>query len=73
VPAVKVSARIATLELAEPFTISRGTTETIEVVYVELEHAGQTGYGEATPIERYDQTAETALAFVEEHGDQRST
>jgi L-alanine-DL-glutamate epimerase-like enolase superfamily enzyme len=66
---VKLSARIATLELAEPFTISRGTTETTEVVYVELEHDGQTGYGEATPIDRYDQTAESALAFVEEHAD----
>jgi L-alanine-DL-glutamate epimerase-like enolase superfamily enzyme len=66
---VKLSARIATLELAEPFTISRGTTETTEVVYVELEHDGRTGYGEATPIDRYDQTAESALAFVEEHAD----
>jgi L-alanine-DL-glutamate epimerase-like enolase superfamily enzyme len=66
---VKLSARIATLELAEPFTISRGTTETTEVVYVELEHDGRTGYGEATPIDRYDQTAESAMAFVEEHAD----
>ena len=66
---MKVLARTATLELAEPFTISRGTTETTDVVYVEIEHEGQIGYGEATPIDRYDQTAETALAYIEEHGD----
>jgi L-Ala-D/L-Glu epimerase len=66
---VKISARTATLELAEPFRISRGTTETTDVVYVEVEHEGQTGYGEATPIDRYEQTAESALAYVEEHGD----
>jgi L-alanine-DL-glutamate epimerase-like enolase superfamily enzyme len=65
---VKVSARIATLELAEAFRISRGTTETTEVVYLEIEHEGEVGYGEATPIDRYNQTAESALAFVEEHG-----
>ena len=66
---MKISARIATLELAEPFTISRGTTETADVVYVEIEHEGQRGYGEAVPIDRYDQTAESALAYIEEHGD----
>jgi len=67
---VKLSARIATVELAEPFTISRGTQETAEVVYVEIEHEGQTGYGEATPIDRYEQTAESAVAYLEQHADE---
>jgi len=66
---VKLTARIATLELAETFVIARSSQDTAEVVYVEIEHDGQTGYGEATPIERYDQTAESALAYIEEHGD----
>jgi L-alanine-DL-glutamate epimerase-like enolase superfamily enzyme len=66
---VKISARRATLELAETFVIARSSQDTAEVVYVEIEHEGQIGYGEATPIERYDQTAESALAYVEEHGD----
>jgi L-alanine-DL-glutamate epimerase-like enolase superfamily enzyme len=66
---VKLTARIATLELAETFVIARSSQDTAEVVYVEIEHEGQTGYGEATPIERYDQTAESALAYIEEHGD----
>jgi len=66
---MKLSARVTTLDLAEPFTISRGTTEKTEVVYVEIEQEGETGYGEATPIDRYDQTAESALAFVDEHAE----
>ena len=66
---MKLTARIATLELAERFVIARSSQDTAEVVYVEIEHEGQTGYGEATPIERYDQTAESALAYIEEHGD----
>jgi len=66
---VQLSARIATLELAETFVIARSAQDTAEVVYVELEHEGVTGYGEATPIERYDQSAGSALAFLEEHAD----
>ena len=60
-----VRARVATLELAERFTIARGSTETAEVVEVEIEHAGERGYGEAAPIERYGESAASALAFVE--------
>ncbi len=63
---MQVAARIATLDLAEVFTIARGSTETAEVVYVSVEHAGETGWGEAAPIERYDETAASALAFVDQ-------
>jgi len=63
---VELTARIVSLELAEPFTISRGTAEVVEVVYVEIRHDGVTGVGEAAPIERYDETAASALAFAEE-------
>ena len=63
---MQLSARIATLELNEPFTIARGTQDTADVVYVEIEHEGLSGYGEATPIERYDQTVESALAYLQE-------
>jgi L-alanine-DL-glutamate epimerase-like enolase superfamily enzyme len=64
-----VTARIATLDLAEVFTIARSSQDTAEVVYVSVEHAGETGWGEAAPIERYDETAASALAFVEAHAD----
>ena len=70
---MQLSARIATLELAETFTISRGSQDTADVVYVEIEHEGLIGYGEATPIERYDQTAESALAYLEEHAESSAT
>jgi len=66
---VQISARIASLPLAEPFVIARETTAEAEVVWVEIEHEGKSGYGEAAPIERYDESAESALAYVEEVAD----
>jgi L-alanine-DL-glutamate epimerase-like enolase superfamily enzyme len=65
---MRLSAQIVKLELAEPFVIARDTTEVAEVVWVELEHEGTRGYGEAAPIERYDDSAESALAYVESVG-----
>jgi L-alanine-DL-glutamate epimerase-like enolase superfamily enzyme len=62
---VNLSARTVTLRLAETFTIARGSEDEAEVVQVELAHEGQTGYGEAAPIERYDESAESALAYLE--------
>ena len=61
-----LTARIATLELAETFTIARSSQDSADVVWVELEHDGVTGYGEAAPIDRYEETAESALAYLEE-------
>jgi len=63
---VQLRVRIEALPLAEPFVIARNTTEVAEVVWVELEHEGETGYGEAAPIERYDESPESAAAYVEE-------
>ncbi len=64
-----LSARIATLRLAETFTISRGSEDEADVVQIELSHDGHSGFGEAAPIERYDETAESALAYVEAQAD----
>ena len=66
---MEVAARIVTLELAETFVISRRASDSEEVVQVELTHSGVRGYGEAAPIERYDESAESACAYVEEHAD----
>ncbi|HET7856488.1 MAG TPA: dipeptide epimerase [Gaiellaceae bacterium] len=63
---MKLTARTVTLELAERFVISRSAQETADVVYVELEHEGERGYGEAAPIERYGESVESALAFLDE-------
>ncbi len=63
---MELEARIATLRMAETFVISRGAADEAEVVFVEIRHDGVSGYGEATPIDRYDESAESALAFVRE-------
>ena len=63
-----VDARIVTLELAETFVISRSAVDTEDVVQVRLSHSGVHGYGEAAPIDRYDESPASALAYVQEHG-----
>jgi L-Ala-D/L-Glu epimerase len=62
---MRLSARKATIELAETFVISRSSQDSADVVYVEVEHDGVTGFGEAAPIERYDQSADSALAYLD--------
>ena len=52
--------------MAETFVISRGAADEAEVVVVEIRNDGVTGYGEANPIERYDESAATALAFLQD-------
>lgn len=65
---MQIDARIVRLRLAETFVIARESRDEEDVVQVELTHEGVTGRGEAAPIERYDESAESALAFVREHG-----
>jgi L-alanine-DL-glutamate epimerase-like enolase superfamily enzyme len=62
---VELETRTATLRMAETFVISRGASDEAEVVVVEIRHDGVSGYGEANPIERYDESAASALAFLE--------
>jgi L-alanine-DL-glutamate epimerase-like enolase superfamily enzyme len=64
---VEVSARIVTLELAETFVISRNARDSEDVLVVELRHSGVSGFGEAQPIDRYEETVESAQAYLEEH------
>ena len=66
---MKIEARIVRLRLAETFVISRESQDVADVVQVEITHDGITGHGEAAPIERYAESAESALAFVREHAD----
>ena len=65
---MELSARIETLALAETFVIARESRDEEEVLQVELRHDGVTGYGEGAAIDRYEETAQSALAYVEEHG-----
>jgi L-Ala-D/L-Glu epimerase len=66
---MNITGRIARLELAETFVIARDATDVAEVVQVEIRHGDVSGYGEGAPIDRYEETAESALAYVEEHAE----
>jgi L-alanine-DL-glutamate epimerase-like enolase superfamily enzyme len=66
---VEVSARIVTLELAETFVISRSASDTADVLVVEVRHSGVSGFGEAAPVDRYGESAESAQAYVDEHAE----
>jgi L-alanine-DL-glutamate epimerase-like enolase superfamily enzyme len=61
-----LEARTVTLPLAERFTISRSTQNDVELAQVEVVHDGVSGFGEAAPIDRYDQTAASARAWLEQ-------
>jgi L-alanine-DL-glutamate epimerase-like enolase superfamily enzyme len=63
-----VRAEIVRLHLAETFVIARESQDRADVVHVTISHEGVEGRGEAAPIDRYDETAASALAFVSEHG-----
>jgi len=63
---VELTARKETLRLAETFVISRGADDEAEVVQVEIRHDGLAGFGEAAPIDRYDESADSALAWLGE-------
>src|SRR5438034_9405663 len=63
---MELEARAATYEFAETFVISRDSSDESESVVAEISHAGQTGYGEGTPIERYYEDGASAVEFL--HG-----
>lgn len=69
---MELAARVATVTLAETFTISRGSEDEAQVVQVTVRHDGVEGHGEAAPLAHYGQTAEGAaewLRHVELGGD----
>jgi L-alanine-DL-glutamate epimerase-like enolase superfamily enzyme len=53
-----------TLELKQPFTISRGTKKEVKNVFLKLTADGLTGYGEAAPNTRYEEDAEKVIQFL---------
>jgi L-Ala-D/L-Glu epimerase len=64
---MQVLSRIVRLELAETFVIARDATDHADVLEVEIGHDGVTGFGEGAPVERYEQSGESAKRFVDEH------
>ena len=61
-----LTSRAVTLRLAETFTISRSSEDEAEVVQVEVKQGDATGYGEGAPIERYEESAASAGAWLEQ-------
>ena len=53
------------MRLAETFTISRGSEDEADVVQVEIVHDGVSGFGEAAPLAHYDESAASALAWLD--------
>ncbi len=62
---MQLDARKATIHLAETFTISRRSQDEAEVVQVEIHHGETSGFGEAAPIARYEESADRALAWLD--------
>ncbi len=54
------------LELRHTFRLARGDSDTRRVLMVEIEHDGLVGLGEAAPIARYGQDADSAARAAEE-------
>jgi L-alanine-DL-glutamate epimerase-like enolase superfamily enzyme len=63
---MQVSSRPVTLQLAETFVISRSARDEETVLQVEVTSSGVRGFGEAAPIARYEESAASAQAYVEE-------
>jgi L-Ala-D/L-Glu epimerase len=61
---VELRTTTASLTLAEPFGISRGSRTTQSVVQLELEHDGITGRGEATPVYYRGQSVDSTAEFL---------
>ena len=61
-----LTSRAVTLQLAETFTISRSSEDEAQVVQVEVRHGSLVGYGEAAPIARYEESAASAQAWLEQ-------
>ncbi len=60
-----VTVKIYELKLRQAWGLSRGTWTTRRNAFVRIERDGVIGFGEAAPIARYSETAESAAAFIE--------
>ena len=66
---MEVEAQIVQLRLVETFVIAREASDHADVVHVTVSHAGSSGHGEAAPVARYDESAESAMSFLRAHTD----
>lgn len=62
---IRLRHHVVELQLRHTFRLARGDSDSRRVVVVEIEHDGLVGRGEAAPIARYGQDAESAARAVE--------
>src|SRR5919201_1510175 len=62
--AVEIEARSRIVRLAETFTMARGAADEAETIEVEVRQDGNSGVGEGTPIDRYDEDAARGVEFL---------
>jgi L-alanine-DL-glutamate epimerase-like enolase superfamily enzyme len=63
--APRVAVKLYDLKLKHAWGLSRGTWTTRRNCFVRVERDGIAGLGEAAPIARYNETAESTAAFIE--------
>ncbi len=61
----RLSVKLMDLQLRHAWGLSRGTWTTRRNAFVKLERDGTSGLGEAAPIARYEESAESAAAFIQ--------
>ncbi len=61
---MNIRAKDVDLHLKYTFTISRSSEDVSEVVITELDHEGTTGYGEASPSSRYNESRASVREFL---------
>ena len=65
---MQLSHRTVTVTLGSPFRISRSVTEQATMLEIAIEAQGAVGYGEAAPQSHYNESIESAAAFLEGAG-----
>ena len=60
-----ITARHESWPLARPFTISRGSKTSAEVVVASVEHEGESGHGECVPYRHYGESIESVIEQIE--------
>ncbi len=64
----ELKSRVESWPLKTPFRIARGTKNSADVVVVEIEEGGLTGYGECVPYARYGETPATVIDAINQAG-----
>ncbi len=62
---LKLDIKFESFQLADVFTIARGSRTQADVLTVRVTRDGITGWGECVPYQRYDETAESVAAQIE--------